>query len=236
MYSNEKDVDDKLAILGTPTQRDVRQTGTANHADRLAPESAPPIKQTKGSSEIDPFDPRNFKKAQDPRLNPGADPATSGLPSSIEARKPKKTWFFRVHPDPDYRAVLPLYTDEDSKHRDESYLFAPGLDIPPDLEDVVRDTHVAAAITSTGIPFLYKLAVSDSSYYESGLEVIRRAIEGWIRVTPADGCYVIHPPIAQLDEPHFPNVLFRDYLERAFRKRLIKSLDEPLVKKIRGAR
>jgi hypothetical protein len=101
---------------------------------------------------------------------------------------------------------------------------------------VVRDTVLAAAITNSGISFLYKLPVSDSSYYESGLEVIRRAIDDWIRVTPADGCYVIHPPIAKLDEPHFPAVPFRDYLERAFRKRLIKSLDDPRVKKLRGAR
>jgi hypothetical protein len=88
MYSNERVVDDELETSETPTQRELAQVG--NHTDRLA--------QPKGSSEIDPFDPRNFKKAQDPRLNPGADPATSGLPSSIEARKPKKTWFFSRSP------------------------------------------------------------------------------------------------------------------------------------------
>ena len=186
--------------------------------------------------EVDPFNPKNYRKVQDPRLNPGADPATSGVPNSIEARKPKKAWYFRIHSDPAYRATLPLYTDEDSKRRDDSYLFAPGLEIPADLEDIVRDNIVAAAITNTGTHFLYKLPVSESSYYESGLEVIRRATEGWIRVAPADGWYVIHPPIAKLDEPQFPDVPFRDYLEAAFKKRIIKSLDHPLVKKLRGAR
>src|ERR1700751_5320124 len=99
--------------------------------------------------EVDPFNPKNYRKVQDPRLNPGADPATSGLPNSIEARKPKKAWYFRIHSDPAYRATLPLYTDEDSKRRDDSYLFAPGLEIPADLEDIVRDNIVAAAITNT---------------------------------------------------------------------------------------
>jgi hypothetical protein len=187
-------------------------------------------------AEVDPFDPRNYKKAQDPRLNPGAGPAMSELPARIEARKPKKSEFFHINPDPEYRGTLPLYTDDNSKQRDDSYLFAPGLEIPPDLEDIVRDNIVAAAITSGGIHFLYKLPVSESSYYESGLEVIRRASEGWIRVVPANGWYTIHQPIAKLDEPQFPDVPFRDYLEAAFKKRIIKSLDHPLVKKLRGAR
>ena len=200
-------------------------------------ELAQPATCAHGSPELDPFDPRNHRKPQDARLNPGADPATTSLPSTMEARKPKKSSFIRVHPNPNYRAVLPLYTDDDSKRRDNNtYLFAPGLEIPPDLEGLVRDTLVVAAITSFGIPFLYTLAVTDSSWYESGLEVILRATEEWVRVTPADGCYKTDPPIAKLDEPRFPDVPFRDWLERAFSKRLIKSLDHPLVKRLRGAR
>jgi hypothetical protein len=219
------------------------QEDTAEIAQPVTPkpnggtsEPAEPATHAHGSPRLDPFDPQNHKKPQDPRLNLGADPATSGLPSTIEARKPKKGRFIRIHPDPGYRAVLPLYTDDDSKRRENNiYLFAPGLGIPPDMEDLVRDTIVAAAITSSGIPFLYILPVSDSTWYESGVEVIRRATEEWVRVTPADGCYVPKPPIAKLDEPHFPDVPLRDWLERAFSKRLIKTLDDPLVKKLRGA-
>jgi hypothetical protein len=189
-----------------------------------------------GSGEPDPFDPRNHKKSQDPRLNTGAGSPT-GLPATIEARKPKKDWFIRVHPDPNYRSVLRLYTSDDAKRREgNSYLFAPSLEIPPDMEDLVRDTLVAAAITSSGIPFLYTLNISDSTWYESGVEVFRLATDDWVRVTPADGCYITKPPIARLDEPRFPEAPFRDWLERAFSKRLIKSLDDPLVKKLRGIR
>jgi len=175
--------------------------------------SEPAVVETpsQGSGQPDPFDPRNHKKSQDPRLNPSAGSSTSSLPATIDPRKPKKSWFIRIHPDQNYRAVVPLYTD-------------------------VRDTLVAAAITSSGIPFLYTLTVSDSTWYESGVEVFRVATDQWVRVTPADGCYVSKPPIAKLDEPHFPDVPFRDWLERAFSKRLIKSLDDPLVRKLRGAR
>jgi len=232
-----------------PAKQDTRQAAEKPDAPQETAQSHPSKLNSKtsesakvethnlGSGDPDPFDPRNHKKPQDPRLNPGAGAPSSALPANIEPRKPKKSWFIRVHTNPDYRTVLPLYTDDDSKRREgNSYLFAPGLEIPPDLEDLVRDNIVAAAITSSGIPFLYTIAVTDSSWYESGLGAILRATEEWVRVIPADGFYKIDFPIAKLDEPRFPDVPFRDWLERAFSKRLIKSLDDPLVKKLRGAR
>jgi len=183
----------------------------------------------------DPFNPARYRKPQDPRLSLGLEQSAGNLPNAIEARKPKKSWFIRVHPDPSYHVILPLYTDDDSKRREgNSYLFAPGLEIPLDLESLVRDTLVAAAITSTGISFLYTLAITDSTWHDSGMEAIRRAMERWVRITPSEGSYLVTFPIAALPEPRFPDVPFRDYLERAFAKRLIKSLDDPLVKKLRG--
>jgi DNA polymerase I len=199
------------------------------------PKGAPSVERTPAAEEIysqvlDPFDPKNHKKPQDPRLNPGADPAVCALPNVIEARKPKKSWFIRIHPDPAYRVVLPLYIDEDAKRRDSStYLFDPGLEIPPDMEGLVRDTFVAAAITSAGICFLYILTVFDNSWYESGLTIIQHATEEWVRVYSAEGEYVFQRPIATLEEPRFPDAPFREWLERAFSKRLIKSLDDPLM-------
>jgi len=189
------------------------------------------------SAEIDPFDPQNFKKSQDPRLNPTDQQSSCGLPNTIMVGKPKKAWFVRFHADPNYRTVAPIYTDDDTNRRDEnSYLFAPGLAIPADIECLVRDTLLVAAVTSAGIPFLYKLPVTDSPWYESGLELILGGMTQWLRITPRDGCYVSSLPIAELAEPRFPAAPFRDWLERAFSKRLITSIDHPVVKKLRGAR
>jgi hypothetical protein len=103
------------------------------------------------------------------------------------------------------------------------------------MEGIISETLVAAAITTSGIPFLYILTVSDSSWYNSGLEVFRQAIEEWVRVIPSDGCYITKSPIAKLPDPVFPNAPFREWLERGFSKRLITSLDDPIVKKLRGA-
>jgi hypothetical protein len=38
-----------------------------------------------------------------------------------------------------------------------------------------------------------------------------RRTEEWLRVTAGDGCYITSPPIAKLDEPHFPDAPFRDW-------------------------
>jgi hypothetical protein len=189
------------------------------------------------SRQIDPFDPKNHKKLQDPRLNPDAFASVAALPNTIYVGKPKKSWFCRFQPDPAYRTVLRLYSDDDAKRRDHNpYLFAPDLELPPDLEGLVTETLVVAAINSAGVPFLYMLNVNSSSWYESGLEVIQRGMEQWIRVFSGDGCYHTKPPISKLDEPRFPEAPFRDWIEHGFAKTLFKSLDDPRVKKLRGAR
>jgi hypothetical protein len=235
--------DNQHEAQGTPSHEGTKQHEQSPQVEQpVTPKPNPqltepvqPAADTNGSQELDPFDPRHHKKPQDPRLNPGSNPA-SGLPSNIHIGKPRKSWFIRFHPDPSYRAVLPLYSDEDAKRRDNNtYLFAPNLEIPADLEGLVRDTLVVAAINSAGVPFLYALAITDSSWYESGLELILRGTEEWVRVTPVEGAYKTDPPVAKLDEPHFPDVPLRNYLETAFKKRLITSLEHPLVKKLRGA-
>ena len=187
--------------------------------------------------ELDPFDPKNYRKPQDRRLNPNAE-SGSYLPQTIEARRPKKSWFFRVHPSADYRVELPIYTDDVKRRQDNVYLFSPGLKVPADIQDLVRDTLVAAAVTSEGVPFLYLLTVSDNSWYESGVDIIRLATEQWVRQTPdsAGGSYTITKPLADLGEPQFPDIPFRTYLERAFNKHVIFSLDDPLIKRLRGDR
>ncbi len=85
--------------------------------------------------EPDPFDPKNYRKPQDRRLNPNADNG-SYLPQTIEARKPKKDWFFRVHSSADYRVELPIYTDDVKRRQDNVYLFSPGLKVPADIQDL----------------------------------------------------------------------------------------------------
>jgi hypothetical protein len=241
VVSNEQQIlDSQITDLAEEQTKPNGFAAAAGRAiDRSFPDSTVNVQErTQGvthSETLDPFDPSNYKKPQDPRLNPSGSTEACGLPTNIFIGKPKKQWFIRFHPVPAYRAVLPLLTDDDAKRRDSSdYLFVPQLAIPPDLESLVRDNLVVAAITSAGIPFLYKLAVTDSSWYESGLELILRGTDEWVRVTPADGCYVTSPPIARLEEPRFPSAPFHDWLERAFTKRLITSLDHPIVKKLRG--
>ena len=104
------------------------------------------------------------------------------------------------------------------------------------MEGLIRKTLAAAAITDSGTHFLYLLPVSDSAWYESGIEVLQRAREEWVRVISQDGSYIMKFPISKLGEPQFVKVPFREYIVRAYSKRLISSLDDPLIKKLRGIR
>ena len=183
---------------------------------------------------VDPFDPQNFKNSS---VELEVE-VKSEWPDVLHAGKPKKSWWFRVHPNEEYRKSLPMLLNDEFKKRGENpYLFHPSLEIPSDLEDLVRPTLVTAAITSTGIPFLYCLVKSDSAWYESGLEVIQKAIESWVRVSPDGTGYRITSPqhAEKFSEPNFLSHPFRHWLETGFRRRLIATLDHPVVKELRGA-
>jgi hypothetical protein len=221
------------AILGKTNGSAVRLESRLGGASAEA--SATARIETGNEPELDPLDPRNYRKPQDRRLNPNLD-LGSHLPQTLEARRPKKNWFFRIHPDPDYRIILPLYTDDSKQRQSNIYLFSPGLKVPTDIVDLVRDSLVAAAITDEGTSFLYVLPVTNSGWYESGVEIITTATEQWVRQTPGSDGYIVTKPIAALPEPVFPDVPFRTYLERAFSKRVITSLDHPIIKKLRGDR
>lgn len=191
------------------------------------------------SGEINLFDPKNFRKPQDPRLLRGPEqPLLGGFPVVIEARKPRKEEFVRVHSNPAYQAVLPLLVPGQPKKRreDNLYFLHPNLAIPSDLEHFVHDHLVAAAITSEGVPFLYTLKCSDTEWYDSGVEAMRQATDHWVHVIPhqAESRYVTVRAIAELGEPRFPDLPLSVYFERAFSKHVIDSLEHPVVRKLRG--
>ena len=101
----------------------------------------------------------------------------------------------------------------------------------------MKETLVAACVNDRGEPFLYSVNC-ESSWYESAVFIMKEAMTSWQSQTADKTCgeYTSHAAIAELPEPMWPRVEFRTYLERAFRKHLIQSLDQPIVKQMRGAR
>jgi hypothetical protein len=48
------------------------------------------------------------------------------------------------------------------------------------------------------------------------------------------GAYELHPAIANLAEPEWPDVSFQEILKIAFKGRLIEELDHPVLRRLRG--
>jgi len=182
---------------------------------------------------LDPFDPASYSRPEDDRLKPTGE----SLPAAIHCGRPLAAWFFRIHPDPAYRCMVRVFCDRTKSRNGANYLWSPNLPIPDDIDALIRPTLVAAAVTDQQISFLYMVAET-SSWYESACTIMKEAMLEW-RKQAADkeaGEYVGSPAISDLGEPKFPDVPFRVYLERAFRRHLITTLEDPVVRRIRGVR
>jgi hypothetical protein len=181
------------------------------------------------------FDPARWKTPVDARLDPKA-PIKPAAFSKIEVRKPPPDHFVHVHPNPDFNGVFPLYAD--SEKRFDPYLIAPELmdSLPPQVRINVKYYRLAAAIIDTGRLFLWYLAQTGSEWHESGDECILIAMTEWTKVFPDTNGYRHEPPKAQHPEPVFPDLLFAEYLARAFKDRYIDNLQHAVIKRLAGIR
>jgi len=184
-----------------------------------------------GSGRLDPFDPASYKKVPDPLSEDSV--FSNGLPSTLRVGKPHNDWYIRLHPHPDYRLRAKTFVDRDSKSRD-CYLFAPDFEIPEEIDDLVRETLIVPAVARNGIYFLYTLNINESSWYATGKEVVRRGVKEWVRVKCDGEGYEVKNPQSKFPEPVFPDVPLREYLVRAFSKRLVRDANHPLVKRLLG--
>jgi hypothetical protein len=84
-----------------PTQPTIKPNGSAGSTET----------QTIAGGSI--FDPARWKTAPDSRLDPKAE--MKPVFSKIEVRKPPPDHYVRVHPDPVFNGIFPLYGDSLSK-------------------------------------------------------------------------------------------------------------------------
>src|SRR5271166_776777 len=110
--------------------------------------------------------------------------------------------------------------------------------------DDVKPTHLQLAmIHRSRTPFIWSSTIPSAdagrgrSWHESALMAKNIAKTTWIKVLSerAMGGYRVFPAEASLPEPVWPaDKTFQDYLEIAFRDRVITSKDHPVVRKYLG--
>lgn len=158
------------------------------------------------------------------------------LITTVPVRKPDRQSFVRVHPDETWRletAVLEL------KEERETYVVDPSLwsALPGELVPKVLFT----AINRQGVVFLWpiRLPGEDGRHDEwnrSALDAAQRAMSGWVRLAANMnlGAYEIFEATAALPEPEWPEEGFQGLLDVAFKDRYIRSVDHPVVRRLRG--
>jgi hypothetical protein len=229
--SAKKSPDLDLSANGEPAPGDVREP---ERIDDATFEPAALERQTVTPAEAgpDPFDPTSLRLSGDVNLG------VKKVLTTIHCRKPDKSWFVRAHPDERYRlltAVIELKEDR------ESYLVAPPL--WPDLasEATFKPKWLVTAINRQNVVFLWEVNLPSSTgkqdaWANSALEAVNLATTRWVRVVAnlSNGAYDIFYAAAQLPEPEWPAMPFRELLRIAFKQRLIDSPSHPVLRKLRG--
>lgn len=224
-------------------------SGQSDSGQQLPPEIAlvgvpddEPVGKTSGERESavsaegpDPFDPSRLRLSQDF----GEQLGVQKLRTTVLVRKPAKEWFVRTHPDRNYRVNTSFV-----ELKEERELYLVDRTLWPELatsESTFSPRAIVTTITRQGLVFLWPIRLPGADgkiddWNRSALEAADVARDKWTRVTANMhlGAYDVSVAVADLPEPTWPAVPFRDLLEIAFRDRFIDSLDHVVLRKLRG--
>ena len=172
------------------------------------------------------------------RLNPEMLEAASvkKLLTTVPVRKPLPQDFVRVRPEPQYRAMLAFIELKDDR---ETYIV--DLGAVPELAGECLFANLFTAITRTGVLFMWpvKIPAADgriSEWNVSAATAAQHAMKGWIRVRSnmSLGAYEIFEAQGSIPEPIWPELSFEEIIRIAFKDKIIRSLDHPVVKRLFG--
>lgn len=183
--------------------------------------------------ESNPFAPENLRLSQNFVDNVGVKKHLLSIP----VRKPDKQSFIRVHSGEEHSIVTGVL---ELKEERENYLVIPEL--CNDLLEEITPKLLCTAITRQGVLFVWPIRMPGSDgrlddWNKSAHDAAELAKSRWIRVSSnmSLGAYDVFEPEAKFPDPQWPDMPFDKILQLAFKDKLIKSLDHPVVQRLRGA-
>lgn len=159
-----------------------------------------------------------------------------GTQTNIPVKKPGKKNYFRIHPDPSYRLYDVGVIEEEGG---DVYLVNADLQLPDDVMQFVSHVNLLTAVTHRGKLFVWYFKNTDTSWASSALRVARRAQDEWVRILAdfESGGYTILPPPSEplrSKKPVFPSMSPEEIFTLAFDNRMITSVDDPIIRRLRG--
>jgi hypothetical protein len=181
----------------------------------------------------DAFDPNRLRLSQDFQSMVDVRKALVTVP----VRKPDRQWFVRTRPEEDWRletAVLEV--------KEERATFLVDRSLWPELPGEITPKVLFTAINRAGVLFLWPVRLPNpdgrnDEWSRSALEAAQLGMKRWVRVAAnmSLGAYEVFEAAANLPEPVWPEELgFKKVIEVAFRDRFIRSLDHPVIRRLRG--
>ena len=185
----------------------------------------------------DPFDPAQFRA---PNTLDGSGDGIRREFTQIRIGKPKKSSFFRSHPDPTYR--LPVNIIEyNSGMMKEEFLVMPTV-----TEALVEETKpklLVLCVDKMGTPFLWPAPRQAEDGFQrtniwntSALEALRLSETKWVRMSAnmAEGAYTIHTSSSD-SAPDWPDLQLNELIKLGFgEERVIRDMNHPVVKRLLG--
>ncbi len=156
---------------------------------------------------------------------------------TVRVGKPPKTTFFRTHTD--QNMVFPCYLYEQKEPQQESYIVLPS--VVPILREHIKPTCLYTCIDRNNVVFLMPVTLPDEngerhSAHEERQFAAEHAKEHWTRISwnKNQQRYQVEKARGSLADPIWPNVSIDELIEIAFRNKIIKGADHPVVQTLQG--
>ena len=156
------------------------------------------------------------------------------LITTVPVRKPNRQEFVRVHPEWKFQAqVIELKEERETYLVDRPLWDALATELTPKM--------LLGTINRQHVLFIWpiRLPGSDGKLDEwnlSAVEAAVRAEDHWVRVAAnmSLGAYEISEAQGPLADPRWPDITFEAALGIAFKGKVIKTLDHPVVRRLLG--
>jgi hypothetical protein len=192
----------------------------------------PDLKLIDDAASDDPYDLAKL------RITPEMLETTSvkKLLTTVPMRKPIDQDFVRVHSSPQYRETLAFIELKEDR---DTYIV--NLEEVPELKGECFFATLFTGITRSGVLFLWpvKVQAGDSKANEwhiSAATAAQYAMKSWVRVKANMQlrAYEVFQAESSIPDPIWPELSFDAIYRIAVKDRLIRSLDHPAVKRLRG--
>lgn len=163
---------------------------------------------------------------------------TKKLLTTVLVHKPYKHDFVRTHHNPSYQLNTKVLELE---HEKETYLIHPELWGALEGETTIVDKTLLTAISNRGEVFLWPIGLprenqTRNSWNESARDIASCAVDKWIRLRSNTSAklYEAIDGGGIKKEPEWPKLSFNQLLQMAFKDKIIKTLDHPVLRRLLG--